>query len=154
VLRGLSATGFDPFVGRKLLSLAKTSGLRDVSVAVEAYHLIAGQVDDRNLGLWETKLDIAMPAAARILGSQQAALALKVRFLDYLKREDTLSYSVVLPSSAENDQLRKGIAGRRWMPPAAGTASSPILGPDQRPRFRLLQRSACAASRSPRRGSS
>jgi ubiquinone/menaquinone biosynthesis C-methylase UbiE len=95
VVAALSKTGFDPFVGRKLFWLAKTAGLQNIQVQAESYHLFAGRIDDHNLKLWEMKLDIAMPAAAIALGSESAAQSLKKKFLDYLRREDTLTYSIV-----------------------------------------------------------
>jgi ubiquinone/menaquinone biosynthesis C-methylase UbiE len=95
VLKGLERTGFDPFVGRKLFYLMKKAGLSDVQVHVENYHLFAGRIDDKNYALWEMKLDIAISAAERILASRSSAEELKNRFLDYLLREDTLTYSVI-----------------------------------------------------------
>jgi SAM-dependent methyltransferase len=95
VMSVLSETGFDPLVGRKLFFLAKVAGLSAIDVQVEAYHLYAGAIDDRNLALWETKLDIALPAASKALGGDAAARTLKRRFLDYLRRDETLSYSVL-----------------------------------------------------------
>jgi ubiquinone/menaquinone biosynthesis C-methylase UbiE len=95
VFAGLSNIGFDPFIGRKLFSIAKMAGLVDLRVIAESYHLYAGRIDDWNLQLWETKLDIAMPVIANILESEDAAKSLKSRFLDYLLRDDSLTYSVV-----------------------------------------------------------
>jgi ubiquinone/menaquinone biosynthesis C-methylase UbiE len=95
VLDHLRTTGFDPFVGRKLYSLAKSAGLTHLQVSAESYHLYAGRIDDHNYALWEAKLDSALPVAARALGGPEAALDLKVRFLEYLRREDTLTYSVI-----------------------------------------------------------
>jgi hypothetical protein len=95
VMAGLAEGGFDPLVGRKLFSLAKSAGLTDIEVTAESYHLYAGCIGNRNLRLWETKFDIAMPAAAKILGSTDAAQRLKYRFLEYLCRDDTLTYSVL-----------------------------------------------------------
>lgn len=95
VLAVLGQTGLDPFVGRKLFALAQAAGLADIHVQVESYHLFAGQIDDHNLRLWEMKLDIALPAAAKALGGRAAAEDLKTRFLQYLCREDTLTYSVL-----------------------------------------------------------
>lgn len=95
VVEALSKTGFDPFIGRKLFSYANAAGLVEVKARADSYHLFAGKIDERNMKLWELKLDIALPAAANVLGSHQAAKELKQRFLDYLLREDTLTYSVV-----------------------------------------------------------
>ena len=94
VIAGLEQLGFDPFVGRKLFSLLKSLGLRDIRVSADSYHLYPGAIDPVNLELWETKLDIVLPAAAGILGSEVEALALKRRFLEFLRRDDSLTYSV------------------------------------------------------------
>jgi len=98
-LSHLAKTGFDPFIGRKLFSLALGAGLINVSVRIDPYHLFAGRIDDQSFRLWELKLDIALPAVARALGSDDAARKLKARFLDYLRREDTLTYSILFTVS-------------------------------------------------------
>jgi ubiquinone/menaquinone biosynthesis C-methylase UbiE len=95
VLAGLATTGFDPFVGRKLFTLAYRGGLEDVHVQVECYHLIAGEITNDILKQWELKLDIALPQIARILGSEDAAREQAKRLLEYLRRPDTLTYSNV-----------------------------------------------------------
>jgi ubiquinone/menaquinone biosynthesis C-methylase UbiE len=89
----LARTGFDPYVGRKLYHHCYTAGLDRLSSDVEVYHHYAGAIDAENDRLWNLKLDIAMPAAARALGGESQARALKARFLDYLKRPDTFTYS-------------------------------------------------------------
>lgn len=95
VIAGLASTGFDPFVGRKLFTLAHRAALENISVQVECYHLIAGEVNPDVLKQWELKLEIALPQIARILGGEDAARAQTARFLDYLRRPDTLTYSNV-----------------------------------------------------------
>ena len=89
----LARTGFDPFAGRKLYHHGFAAGLSQLSSSVEVYHHYAGSIDADNDRLWSLKLDIALPAAARALGSEAEALALKTRFLNYLKRPDTFTYS-------------------------------------------------------------
>ena len=95
VVKALSATGFDPFVGRKLFSLAHKAGLRRIKVQAESYHLIAGEAEPEILKQWELKLEIAQPQMARLLGGPAEAKEQAARFLDYLKRPDTLTYSTV-----------------------------------------------------------
>jgi ubiquinone/menaquinone biosynthesis C-methylase UbiE len=95
VVAGLATTGFDPFVGRKLFSLGHKAGLKDIDVQVESYHLIAGEIDLRILKQWELKLEIARPQIARVLGGEGAAREHTRRFLEYLRRPDTLTYSIV-----------------------------------------------------------
>ena len=100
VIAGLATTGFDPFVGRKLFTLAHRAGLENIDVQVECYHIIAGEINPDILKHWELKLDIALPQIARILGSEDAARAQTTRFLDYLRRPDTLTYSNVFTVTA------------------------------------------------------
>jgi hypothetical protein len=101
VVAALAATGFDPFVGRKLFWLAKRAGLEKVNVQVECYHLIAGEIDPGVLKQWELKLEIARPQMARIFGNESEAREHARRFLDYLKRPDTLTYSTVFTVTGE-----------------------------------------------------
>ncbi len=104
VVAGLAATGFDPFVGRKLFSLAHKAGLRNIDVQVECYHLIVGEIDPAILKQWELKLEIAAPQIARVLGGDGDAKAQTQRFLEYLRRPDTLTYSTVFTVTGEKRQ--------------------------------------------------
>lgn len=101
VVRALSSTGFDPFVGRKLFSFAHGAGLKNIDVQVECYHLIAGQIEPAIREQWELKLEIAAPQLARLLGSEREAREQSRRFLEYLCRPDTLTYSTVFTVSGE-----------------------------------------------------
>jgi SAM-dependent methyltransferase len=101
VVSALAVTGFDPFVGRKLFSLAHRAGLRNIDVQVECYHLIAGEVEPAILEQWELKLEIAEPQLARLLGSEREAQEQSRRFLEYLRRPDTLTYSTVFTVAGE-----------------------------------------------------
>jgi SAM-dependent methyltransferase len=95
VVASLASTGFDPFVGRKLFWLAHKSGLQNIDVQVECYHLVAGEINPNMLKQWELKLDIAIPQIARIVGDEREAKEQAERFLHYLRRPDSLSYSNV-----------------------------------------------------------
>jgi ubiquinone/menaquinone biosynthesis C-methylase UbiE len=101
VVKALEATGFDPFVGRKLFWLARQAGLKNIKVQVECYHLIAGEVEAAILQQWELKLEIARPQLARSLGSETEAREQTTRFLEYLRRPDTLTYSTVFTVTGE-----------------------------------------------------
>ena len=100
VVRALGSTGFDPFVGRKLFWLARRAGLENIKVQADSYHLIAGEVDPEILKQWELKLDIAAPQMARALGEDEARECSQ-RFLEYLSRPDTLTYSTVFTVTGE-----------------------------------------------------
>jgi hypothetical protein len=93
VVTGLTASGFDPFVGRKLFWLAQKAGLTNLDVQVECYHLIAGKIEAQILKQWELKLEIARPRLTQIFGGESEAKKQIRAFLDYLSRPDTLTYS-------------------------------------------------------------
>jgi len=101
VVRALGSTGFDPFVGRKLFWLARRAGLENIKVQAESYHLIAGEVEPETLKQWELKLDIAAPRMAKALGGEDKARECSQRFLEYLSRPDTLTYSTVFTVTGE-----------------------------------------------------
>jgi SAM-dependent methyltransferase len=101
VVTALAATGFDPFVGRKLFWLAQHAGLTNIDVQVECYHLIAGEADQHILRQWEMKLEIARPQLSRILGSATEAKEQSRAFLEFLRRPDTLTYSTVFTVAGE-----------------------------------------------------
>ena len=97
----LGDTGFDPFVGRKLFWLARKAGLEKLHVQVDCYHLIAGEVAPDIRKQWELKLEIARPQMTRALGSEAEAKAYSRKFLEYLSRPDTLTYSTVFTVTGE-----------------------------------------------------
>lgn len=101
VLEHMGTTGFDPFVGRKLFSMAKNAGLQEIDVKVEPYHLFAGSIDQDNYRLWELKLDIALPVIADALGGSKQAQIFKDTVLDYLSRDDSITYSVQFTVTGE-----------------------------------------------------
>jgi ubiquinone/menaquinone biosynthesis C-methylase UbiE len=95
VTGALAESGFDPLVGRKLFWLAQKAGLEEIQVQVEPYHLVAGEIDPTASQLWKLKLEIARPSMVRALGSEKEADEQIRRFMDYLSRPDTLTYSNV-----------------------------------------------------------
>ena len=101
VVAALGATGFDPFVGRKLFSFARNAGLTNIDVQVECYHLIAGEADPHILQQWELKLEIARSRLARVFGGEREAEEQSRAFLEYLRRPDTLTYSTVFTVAGE-----------------------------------------------------
>ena len=94
VMPALARGGFDPFVGRKLRGLALAAGLEVERVEVAPYHLYAGRIDEINDRLWQAKLAIAQPAVAAVIGDKESE-RLCARFMDYLRDDATLTYSVL-----------------------------------------------------------
>jgi SAM-dependent methyltransferase len=101
VLASLRDSGFDPFVGRKLFWLARNAGLDNIRVQSEVYHLIAGAIDASLFKQWELKLAIAKPRMQQALGSGYEAEEEVRRFLSFLRRPDTLTYSNVFTVAGE-----------------------------------------------------
>ncbi|HEY2380641.1 MAG TPA: methyltransferase domain-containing protein [Terriglobia bacterium] len=104
VMKSLAETGFDPLIGRKLFWHGRNAGLENLRVQVECYHLIAGKVDPYIFEQWELKLEIARPRLARALGSDYEAEEEIRRFLNYLRRPDTLTYSTLFTVTGEKPQ--------------------------------------------------
>jgi SAM-dependent methyltransferase len=100
ILNHLAGTGFDPFVGRKLFSLCLEATLKNLSVQVEPYHLYAGCIDEKQFLQWQSKLEIARPQLIAALGSEEAAQEYSGRFLEYLRRPETLTYSCLFTVTA------------------------------------------------------
>lgn len=100
-MNALGQAGFDPFVGRKLFWLARKAGLENLHVEVDCYHLIAGEAAPDIWKQWELKLEIARPQLTRVFGSEDEAKAYSQRFLEYLSRPDTLTYSTVFTVTGE-----------------------------------------------------
>ncbi|MGW7081622.1 class I SAM-dependent methyltransferase [Streptomyces sp. NPDC054866] len=100
VLAGTGERGFDWQVGRKLYTVAVHCGLRDIDVAVEPYHLIAGSIDPVRRDQWALKFDVARPTATAALGSEQLAEEFFRLFMEHLDSPDTLTYSVAFAVTA------------------------------------------------------
>ena len=91
----LAHTGFDPFAGRKLYSLARNAGLINLDVRIDAYHVVAGTIDAFNLALWTRKLKIAESILEKACKSAARARDIIAGFLDYLQDDSTLTYSTL-----------------------------------------------------------
>lgn len=113
VIEYLGRIGFDPFVGRKLFQLAQQAGLEDITVQIEPYHQIAGAATNTQLYQWQSKLDIARPTIAKALGSLEAADQMITRFLDFLRRADTLSFSLLFTVRGTKPALKNTLRSPR-----------------------------------------
>jgi len=89
----LGSGGFDPLLGRKLHHLLDKAGAEMQHVEAEPYHFIAGTIEPKERAQWELKLDIASRALTR--AGFDDADRLKRRFLAYLDRPDTITFSQV-----------------------------------------------------------
>jgi ubiquinone/menaquinone biosynthesis C-methylase UbiE len=99
VMRALAKSGFDPHVGRKLYHLAHRAGATTIQAQAEPYHLIAGGASERELVRWRRRFEIARPAICSAVGARHADRLIN-RFLAYLARDDSLTYSILFTVTA------------------------------------------------------
>jgi ubiquinone/menaquinone biosynthesis C-methylase UbiE len=89
-------TGFDPYVGRKLYTYFHEVGFSNIRVDALPYHLIAGAPGGEIREQWVEKILIFKENFKLIEpGRYPEFEPMFDRFLDFLDREDTLTYSVV-----------------------------------------------------------
>lgn len=93
VLSGLSKTGFDPMIGRKLLHYGLLAGFELEHIDIRPYHFIVGKIDEKNDYLWDLKMEIALPKFEEILGTRQLAQKFKDDFMAFLRDPQTMMYS-------------------------------------------------------------
>ena len=98
-MKKISQKGFDPMVGRKIYNFCYNAGLKDIIAKGEMYHFIAGSINKKDYKIWDKKIDIAMSELIDALGDKNKGKLLKEKFLKYLQRKDTFTYSVVLTIS-------------------------------------------------------
>lgn len=94
--KALQAARFDLFVGRKLFSLFRAHGLRDVSVRLSPFHVTAGAADQAMLDDWTVRFAALQPLGVQAFGSAAAWNAFTVEYLATLRDPDALKYAVVL----------------------------------------------------------
>jgi hypothetical protein len=68
--------------------------------------LIAGDIKPEILKQWQLKVEIALPQIARVLGTDNAARDYGRKFIDYLCRPDTLTYSNVFTVTGQKPNDR------------------------------------------------
>jgi len=90
--------GFDPFVGRKLYHLLYLNKIKNIHVSLEPYHLFYNSIDKENYELWKHKINNAMPELKKAFGSEKIARKYSNAFLEYLKNEETLTFSLLFTS--------------------------------------------------------
>ncbi|WP_459870198.1 methyltransferase domain-containing protein [Endothiovibrio diazotrophicus] len=86
---------FDPYVGRKLYGRFYRQGLKDIQVHCMPYHLFAGQASEKDIENWKAKFVTTRDYGVDILGSERSYEVFVANFLDFLRRDDTLTYSTL-----------------------------------------------------------
>ncbi len=94
-VRALGA-GFHPRIGIELYSMFVDAGLRDVSVDVRPYHVLAGSVDAERMEQWRMKLEgVALTLEARGWDAHRIARLVQ-GFTSHLGDCRTFTYSVLI----------------------------------------------------------
>ena len=91
-------TGFDPDIGRKLFSIARSAGFVVAGTETEVYHKVFGQIDKFNYDLWKLKLDIALDNQESMSGNNNEEL--KAEILESLRNEDSVMFSFLFTVTA------------------------------------------------------
>jgi len=95
-LEALASTGFDLNVGRKLFTLFRQAGLREVKVHLSSFHVTAGAADAQLLDDWRTRFEALAPVARPAFGGGRAYDEFCAAYLALLADPDALKYSVIL----------------------------------------------------------
>jgi hypothetical protein len=83
-------------VGRKLYSLFRQAGLREVRVRLYPFYVVAGAAPEQLLEDWRTRFDALEPAMTPEFGGAGAYRAFCNEYLRMLEDEDALKYGVTL----------------------------------------------------------
>ena len=92
----LSKTGFDIHVGRKMFSLFRQAGLREVEVRLWPLYIAAGRADRRLIDDWQQRFAALRPLAVSAFGTEAAWDAFCRGALELFASPDALKYSVLL----------------------------------------------------------
>jgi SAM-dependent methyltransferase len=92
----LRAAHFDLFIGRKLFSLFRKLGFRDIGVRLSTFHVTPGAADDAMLTDWKVRFGALQPLGVQAFGSAAKWNEFTAEYLETLSNPDALKYSVVL----------------------------------------------------------
>jgi SAM-dependent methyltransferase len=96
VLGDLATTGFDPDAGCRLAAQAAAAGLVGIRHEIEPYHRIVGRPDARTATAWRLKIQALRDNYVGRLFPHKADMAWVFdAFLDFLVRDDTMTWSVL-----------------------------------------------------------
>lgn len=88
-------TGHDPSMGRKLYSLLHQIGLVDIQVDFEPSRIytFAGRIDESKRENIKVQMRATLPLAIEAFGSTERANDFYQRYLDYIDRDDSYSFT-------------------------------------------------------------
>lgn len=86
---------FDPHAGRRLYRRFYQKGLSDIKVQCLPYHLYAGAIPENQVDNWKSKFATIRAPAIEAIGSAQKYEEFSRYFMDFLRRQDSLTYSIL-----------------------------------------------------------
>lgn len=95
-LAALARTGFDLEVGRKLFTLFRRAGLREIRVHLSPLYICAGAADQRLLDDWRQRFAVLEPIAGPMFEGPGAYARFCSAYLDLLADSDALKFATVL----------------------------------------------------------
>lgn len=102
-MQALASTGFDFFIGRKLFTLFRNEGLRDVAVHLTPLYVSAG-ANERLIADYEQRFQVLEPVATQTFGDPRRYWDFARAYLDLLADTDALKYAVVLTVSGRRER--------------------------------------------------
>jgi ubiquinone/menaquinone biosynthesis C-methylase UbiE len=91
-----SATGFDPYIGRKMFHFFRRVGLRNIQVKLYPLYVFAGPADEPALRDWQLRFDAAERFTEKLFGGVAAWREFRDEYLRLFKDENSLKYGVIL----------------------------------------------------------
>jgi ubiquinone/menaquinone biosynthesis C-methylase UbiE len=96
MIQAVTAKGVDMFVGRKLYSLFRRSGLQQVKVHVTPLYVVAGAPSEQFLQDWRLRFEALKPVAAPAFGGEESYRQFCERSLSALGSEESFKYTLVV----------------------------------------------------------
>lgn len=92
----LSATGFDPYVGRKLFSFVRVAGLSDATAWVEPYRVVAGAAPPDEREAWQQRFNALASFGHQAFGSADLYNAFTADYLSMLADPGGFHFSLTM----------------------------------------------------------
>lgn len=96
ICRILAATGFDPWVGRKLYHYYRQVGFQDIRAFVTPHHVIAGEPREDERRNWHEKIDTIHAKLTGVYDDQQELDDLAEAFKGFIDSPETFTYSSLI----------------------------------------------------------
>ena len=103
LMGALDSHGFDFFIGRKLFTLFREAGLREVSVHLSPLYVSAG-ANERLIADYVQRFEVLTPVAMKAFGDERRYREFADAYLDLLADSDALKYAVALTVAGRRER--------------------------------------------------